>query len=32
MRNLNFQNLKELKRMFGDPDMGNPGTSFRDTR
>ena len=24
--------VDKLKRMFGDPDMGNPGTSFRDTR
>ena len=24
--------VDKLKRMFGNPDMGNPGTSFRDTR
>ena len=24
--------VDKLKRMFGDPDMGNPGTTFRDTR
>ena len=24
--------VDKLKRMFGDPDMGNPGTSFKDTR
>ncbi len=24
--------VNKLKRMFGNPDMGNPGTSFKDTR
>ena len=24
--------VDKLKRMFGNPDMGNPGTSFKDTR
>ena len=24
--------VNKLKRMFGDPDMGNSGTSFKDTR
>ena len=24
--------VDKLKRMFGNPDMGNPGTGFKDTR